>query len=731
MRIFSEQNTFTSGELDPRMRARPDSGAYANGAAALKNWALLTTGGVMNRPGTWYLADVGGAFRLVPFDFDEDERYLVAFVNTGAKIYQIDSVGGVALVATLVGAGWTTAQLYDLTFAQLADVMIVCHPSHQPHIIRRTGLTTFTLGYFGFSASLDGSIVQQPYYKFADDTTTLTPSGVTGAITLTASAPSFDATYVGTRLRIFKTEIEITGYTSSTVLSGTVQGTIRGEYDPEPLKAINGSTTVEVTHVQHGLVTGQSITLSGANAVGGIAAASLNGARTITVIDDNRYSFVAGAAATSSEDGGGPSVRFTPTSIPIKAWDEQVFSVRNGYPRAITFHEQRLWFGGTTEKPDGIWSSHIGNYFNFAVGTGAATESIQVTVGADDISSVRHLVSNRHLQVFTGSGEFYAASAEGSTLTPATMSLKRQTPYGISNVTPWPFDGATLFVQNSRTAVREFMYSDAERAYSAGSISSVSSHLIKTPKDMAVLYGSIERPEQYALFVNTDGTMAVFHSNRAEKLAGWTPWETCEGHTFETVTSVGNNIFVGVKRGGTYCLERFDDGGEEGTTVDCSIAYDQGGVETTTWTVDFPNDTVEVIGRNVDGEIEYALGEYTTVGTTLELESPAAYIVVGYRYDLSLRTLPPKIELPNGPRTGELMRISAATISLYGSLACRVSGQTMILRQVTDDLSLPVERFTGRKRFPLLGYRREPYIEINVEHPLPVRVLGLMLEVQI
>lgn len=70
-----------------------------------------------------------------------------------------------------------------------------------------------------------------------------------------------------------------------------------------PFTTVNASTTVTVTHAEHGLAANQTITFSNAVAVGGL---TLNGTYTIaTVPTRNTYTITAGSAATSTATGGG------------------------------------------------------------------------------------------------------------------------------------------------------------------------------------------------------------------------------------------------------------------------------------------------------------------------------------------------------------------------------------------------------------------------------------------
>jgi hypothetical protein len=210
-------------------------------------------------------------------------------------------------------------------------------------------------------------------------------------------------------------------------------------------------------------------------------------------------------------------------------WDEQVFNAINGYPACGTFHQQRLYLAGTPEIPSGLWGSAIGDFFNFGLGTALDRDGIFINVGQENGVSVRHLVSGKHLQIFTEVGEFYVPRQDGQPITPLTITVDKQTPFGSLDVQPVSLDGATIFLQKSKTAVREFIYSEAERSYNANPLSLAASHMLKTPRDMAVLYGTSTRPEQYAFLVNTDGSMAVFYSARVERLAGWARWTLGSG----------------------------------------------------------------------------------------------------------------------------------------------------------------------------------------------------------
>ena len=71
---------------------------------------------------------------------------------------------------------------------------------------------------------------------------------------------------------------------------------------------VNLSKTVTVAITSHGALDGDYVTFSGATAVGGIAATTLNTEFIITLIDANSFTITAATAATSSTSGGGTGI---------------------------------------------------------------------------------------------------------------------------------------------------------------------------------------------------------------------------------------------------------------------------------------------------------------------------------------------------------------------------------------------------------------------------------------
>lgn len=558
------QASFLRGELDPKILSRVDLAAYGQGLKKARNVIPVNQGGIERRSGSVYRADLGAVSRIEPFIFNDSQEYIFAFQNQALKIYSTNGT----LVATLSSCPWVTSELFELNYSQSGDNMIVVHENFVPQIITRVDATTFTRTAFGFEQSQNGADTFQPYFKFADDSITLDISTATAGtgVTCTTSSAYFTSSYVGMKLRYHGSELTVTGYTSPTQVTATLEKDVEIVLDEDPFATSQGSGVVNVTHVQHGFTTGASIVIAGAEDIfdpdgNGLAASNMNGTRTITVVDDNHYEFTAGSSDTATESVDGGGVRVTISGHPpTTVWDEQVFSAVNGFPRTVTFHEQRLFFGGVTALPDGIQASKVADFFNFDVGEAADADSVQIQIASDQVNEIRHLTSSKTLEIFTSTAEFYLKPQVSKPITPTDIQIIRQSSLGVQvKAMPKRFDGATIFIQNNGKTVREFFFNSGAEEFTSNSISLLSSHLVDTPTDSATITSIGERTEQFFFLVNTDGTLGVFTSQRAEKIAGWVLWTT-DG-TYESVACTTGNIYAVVKRtinGSTvYNLEQF------------------------------------------------------------------------------------------------------------------------------------------------------------------------------
>lgn len=213
-RVRQVKSNFTSGEISDELLGRGDLVAYENGASKLRNLFIYPTGGITRRAGLRYIDTIAGAGRLIPFEFNTQQTYLIVLTGNNIDIYIDD-----AKVASLVSP-WPENDITQVSWTQSADTLLLVHPNYHPKKLIRDNTGNFILEDWLFFT--EDNVSRQPFYKYADSGVTITPSGTTGNITLTASANVFEAGHAGTRLQVSGNQVEITSYDSPTVVSVTV-----------------------------------------------------------------------------------------------------------------------------------------------------------------------------------------------------------------------------------------------------------------------------------------------------------------------------------------------------------------------------------------------------------------------------------------------------------------------------------------------------------------------------
>ncbi|BAQ86268.1 putative tail tubular protein B [uncultured Mediterranean phage uvMED] len=218
--------SFVSGEFSPKMEGRTDFDKYSSGAKTLENFLVHPQGAATRRVGTQFIAEVktsSAKTRLIPFEFSTTQTYILEFGNNYIRFFkdkgQILSGGS----PYEISSPYLTAELFEIKWAQSADVMYIVHPNHETMKLSRTGHTSWSLTEVDF---IDG-----PYLPSNNTTTTLTPASaaVATGVNITASAVTginggagFLTTDVGRFISFNDGIAKITARTSTTVVVCTI-----------------------------------------------------------------------------------------------------------------------------------------------------------------------------------------------------------------------------------------------------------------------------------------------------------------------------------------------------------------------------------------------------------------------------------------------------------------------------------------------------------------------------
>jgi len=224
-RVAVQLTNFTGGELSPRLDGRNDLQKYPTGCKTLENMIIFPHGSAARRSGTQFVAEVKDSSketRLIPFEFSTTQTYILEFGDQYIRFYkdngQILSGGS----AYEISSPYLEDELFDIKFAQSADVMYLCHPSHPVQKLSRTGHTSWTL--------TDVDFQNGPFQDHNISTTTITAShtavGTSGNLTLSSTTgvnndQGWLSTDVGRLVHFKDGHYKITARTSATVAVAT------------------------------------------------------------------------------------------------------------------------------------------------------------------------------------------------------------------------------------------------------------------------------------------------------------------------------------------------------------------------------------------------------------------------------------------------------------------------------------------------------------------------------
>jgi len=220
------------GEWSPILFGRIDIAKYNNSFQVVRNFIPLVQGPSTRRPGFHFVTATksDGIANLIPFEFSTLQAYIIEAGNLYFRFYKDRGQILSGMSAYEIASPYAVGHVFDLKWAQSADVLYLTHPLYAPRKLSRTGHTNWTLSVIDF---LDG-----PYLDDNTTATTLTPSAATGTgVTLTASAVTginsntgFQTSDVGRLIRLKEGAVwgwvKITGRTSTTVVTVDVKSTL-------------------------------------------------------------------------------------------------------------------------------------------------------------------------------------------------------------------------------------------------------------------------------------------------------------------------------------------------------------------------------------------------------------------------------------------------------------------------------------------------------------------------
>jgi hypothetical protein len=688
MRYALLKNVLNGGEISPLLYARVDQPRYQTGAYTMLNAVPLPQGGVTRRPGTVFCGhaadeSAGAPVRLVPFIFSSTQARMLEFSPGRMRVWTASGapifVDGAPYELALP---YTAEDIPALNFAQSADVMFTACVNRPPAKISRYGDTDWRFEELTF----------QPK-------------------TPTPAAPVLTA-------------------------GGDTPGSGNQSYSYK-IVAVNGDT-------------GE---LSAPSEAADITASSLSTTYYIDVAvtpvpgcDEHRvykkkagvYGFIGRILddETSLRDNNiGPDQADTPPEI------KTPFTGEGDYPSLVFFHQQRLGWAATRNRPLTVWFSRSADFESLSSSVVPRDDDgIEITVAGQNQSGLLWLLPDRDvLLAGTASGEGTFSASDGGVLTPSNHRYDPQSEIGSQDgVGALRAGGGILFIQRGGTAARLIAYSFQQDKYEPQDLSILARHILAGKKVRACC----RQAEPYGVvwFCLSDGSLAGLTLLPEHDVIGWHRHATdgvIENIACLPASDGSQDLVWMVVRRRIQDVERrfievtapyFDEDDKE-----LSYFLDAG-VSRIEEESDVLGGLGHLEGRKIslfgDGCV---LPPRTVENGAVSLDAPARVVHAGLPFSTVIRPTRPEVITENGTTVGRVRRIGKVVLRLHRSLSFKVqvlqhgTPQDAISNRAADPIAVQPRFLEGGDVTVTLGsgWKDAVILEMRADDPVPVTILAV------
>lgn len=718
------QNSFSSGQLSPKLEGRSDIAEYKNGVSELTNFFPQRSGGISKRPGFRYknsyaIADPASTQTQIPFQLDLDNTFnLIIFTENVQPDFEVEIINSQYTTVTPVFSVVALSALSipginagTLQFAQVDDKIIIVDSSGKliPLVVTTTpDLIDPTNIYFNLTTITDAVVLNtnSPFVPFV------------------ASIPMTDAN------------------TTATTMQLTDLGAGRYRLTCSDAKFVSTDTF-------------QDYLLDGSNATTVLQAFF----HADTYVDANNLEGQLSAAL----DG-------YPVATVTNYWYEPSWSAERGYPRSVSFFENRLVFGGNKAEPSTLWFSEMYQPFQlnrWAISRNNVSGGIFVygrtpdqTALSDAIDSsfilpmTMTIASNRpdailwisatsHLLIGTTNREYVISGGENG-LSVTSFQVRPQTSIGGKGTQPVEVDSSVYFVSKDGKSIHQLSFSGESGAYLGKNISTLSDDILYGETEdrddrykklvwqstRNLLWATTEKGKLIAISINQGGI--GFCSVAIDMAVEDVVSHISADKNYEELTIIGKRSeFEAIK---TYTAVLVDDfehpvlfntstyAGDKPMYLDFSLNLT--GASSVNWNVSpFHDEQVTVLTKegNVEVVTPNASGDIVLATATTE-------IIVGLPYTAKMKTLNLETgvnQLANAQQ--DIQRVDRVTAKLYKTWA----GQYGALSDGDETIyDMELTGTSGETKPIQLDMPMTPSNDnrmiIQSDEPLPLTISGLV-----
>lgn len=417
-----------------------------------------------------------------------------------------------------------------------------------------------------------------------------------------------------------------------------------------------------------------------------------------------------------------------------------------GYPRFVGFYEQRLFYAATPARPQTIWFSKSGDYYDFGVSSPiVASDAATFTLDSGTQNRIQWVQSSRQIVLGTLGDEWAISGSGYEPLSFSSVRASKHTNHGGEDLVPLMIGPVIIFLELMGRTVNQLVYDFNSDSYNTVDLS------VLAP-DLTDNYGIIDwdyqqTPNGIVWAVREDGTLLGLTFKREHNVTGWHTHDT-QGEFLSVACLPGDretDVWTVVKRTvedvDLFYLEKkapefLSDDILDSYFLDSHLVYSGTAATTITGLEHLEGMLVDVLG---DG---FVFPNLTVTDGEVSLSVAVEKAVVGLRYVSEVVPQMPEFDLKDGATMGRVRRSDhvavvvhrslGITIGKYDSERGEIATTEIPSRLPQDDVSVAGPLLTGTYRFPIGGGSdRSSELFIRQTLPLPLTVVGIIDELEV
>lgn len=428
---------------------------------------------------------------------------------------------------------WTSiTECRKVRWAQSADVVFcACKGFRQRRIERRANNSWSVVNY----ETNDG-----PFLTENTENIRLTPSAITGSITLTSSRALFRSGHVGAIFRMesqgqivtssltaqdtYSNPIKVTGVDAGRIFEVTRSGTWSGTLSLQRSLGEVGAWVTVATYTTNAVVNYDDaldnsiawyrIGFETGNYTSGTAVV------TLTYAVGSIAGVVRLTAVASSTSASAVVLEALGGTAATEVWAEGAWSSVQGWPSAGCLWEGRLWWAG-----QGRLHGSVSDAFDiFDPETEGDSGPINRAVGEGAVATVNWMLPLQRMISGADGAEYTARSNSfDEPITPTNFNSKSPSSKGSASVPAAMADGLGYFVGRTGVSLFELRYESQSFEFSATDMTL----LVPEIGDGGFIRVAVQQsPDMRVHCVRADGTVAVLVRDAAEDVMAWVDVET-------------------------------------------------------------------------------------------------------------------------------------------------------------------------------------------------------------